>query len=132
MNKVDGLKQINSFKIIGIVGTRKRNRDYDKTLIANAFKRVYTKGDWICSGGCERGADKFAEVIAIAQGIPMLTFYPNWNAYKKGAGLARNTDIAKYSDILIACVAMDRKGGTEDTITKFLEFKGSDANLIIL
>ena len=32
---------------------------------------------------------------------------------------ARNTLIAQDSDVLIACVAADRKGGTEDTICKW-------------
>jgi len=32
-----------------------------------------------------------------------------------------NTYIARDSDILIACVSKDRKGGTEDTIKKYLK-----------
>lgn len=35
----------------------------------------------------------------------------------------RNTLIANNSDILIACVSEDRRGGTEDTIKKFLKHK---------
>jgi hypothetical protein len=35
-----------------------------------------------------------------------------------GAGFLRNTDIAKDADVLIAVVAADRTGGTEDTIRK--------------
>ena len=41
----------------------------------------------------------------------------------RGAGFVRNGDIAKDSDVLIACVAPDRTGGTEDTIKKFLKLK---------
>lgn len=44
---------------------------------------------------------------------------------------ARNTLIAQDSDKLIACVAPDRKGGTEDTIKKFVKLHGKD-NLIIV
>jgi hypothetical protein len=39
-------------------------------------------------------------------------------AYAK-INYARNTQIAEKVSVLIACVASDRKGGTEDTIRKF-------------
>jgi hypothetical protein len=80
---------------------------------------LYEDGDWLCSGGCSRGGDRFAEVIAKKYGIPILIFYPNWKKHGKGAGIIRNTKIAAFSTILIACVSKGRTGGTEDTITKF-------------
>jgi hypothetical protein len=107
-------------KIIGIVGTRRRNGNAAYERVEKKFFEVYEEGDWICSGGCSRGGDRFAEKIAKEHGIPILIFYPNWKKYGKGAGFVRNTDIAKTSHIIIACVADDRKGGTEDTINKFL------------
>jgi len=105
---------------IGIVGSRRRNTTLDYLLVEEAFFTVYKEKDTIiCSGGCPTGADNFAEKIAKNHGIPILIFFPNWDAYGKSASLRRNTDIARNSDILIACVTKDRKGGTEDTIKKF-------------
>lgn len=106
---------------IGIVGTRRRDNAQAYMQVEKAFFNIYKEGDWIISGGCQIGADRFAEVIAKKFGIPILIFYPNWDKYKKGAGFVRNLDIAKMSDRLIACVATDRTGGTEDTIKKYMQ-----------
>lgn len=92
----------------------------DRNVIEEKLFEIYEEGDWIISGGCPRGADRIAEGIAKSRGIPILIFYPNWKKYRKSAGLIRNTEIAKNSDILIACVSDDRKGGTEDTIKKYM------------
>jgi hypothetical protein len=108
-------------QVIGIIGTRRRNGSEAYKKVETAFFEVYEKGDWICSGGCPKGGDRFAEVIAKKYGIPILIFYPNWQKHKRGAGIIRNMDIAFHSTILIACVAKDRKGGTENTIRSFLK-----------
>lgn len=107
--------------IIGIVGSRRRNtdEDYRKTLMA--FTKVYSDGDEIVSGGCPQGADRFAEVIAKTLQIPIKIYYAKWNKLGRCAGYVRNGDIARDATTLIACVASDRTGGTEDTIKKFGE-----------
>jgi len=87
----------------------------------------------IYSGSCKQGADAFAELLADILAIPntnRLWFPADWNRYGRGAGLRRNTDIAKSSDVLIACVAADRTGGTEDTIKKFKRL--GKTNLILV
>ena len=117
-------------KIIGIVGTRRRNGYNDYKLVEVEFFKVYKPGDWICSGGCPTGGDRFAEKIAKSHGIPILTFYPDWKKFGRGAGIVRNTYIAYISDVLIACVAEDRTGGTEDTITKFEKHRKVKAILV--
>jgi len=118
-------------KIIGIVGSRRRNKQKDFNVVWEAFTKVYLKGDWICSGGCPKGADSFAEQLARDYGIPILIFYPDWKGRGRGAGLERNTDIAKWSNILIACPAEDRTGGTEDTITKFQKFHPNEEPILV-
>lgn len=106
-------------KTIGIVGSRRRDSNEDFEMCLSAFERVYTKGDTIVSGGCPKGGDRFAEIIAVRYDIPIEIHYPDWDHYGRSAGLRRNTLIANDADILIAVVAADRRGGTEDTIRKF-------------
>jgi hypothetical protein len=126
-------------KNIGIIGTRKRNIRTDFIKVKDAFFEVYEDGDWIISGGCEKGGDAFAEALAEMFGIPILILHARWRhkwdgekknferTFNKAAGFIRNTPIAEHSDILIACVQDDRTGGAEDTITKFKKMgKGED------
>lgn len=123
-------------KFIGIVGSRRRDTPKDKRLVKSLFLTVYKKGDVIVSGGCPRGADRFAEEIAREMDIEIIIYRADWNnlshpdaliktnkygQYDARAGFRRNTSIASHSEILIACVADDRRGGTEDTIAKFTE-----------
>jgi hypothetical protein len=109
---------------IGIIGSRRRNTENDLQKITNTFHNLQSehKDIIIISGGATKGGDRFAEIIACLQKIPIKIFYADWDKYGKIAGFQRNTDIAKNSDILIACVHPDRTGGTEDTIKKFKKF----------
>lgn len=118
-------------KTIGIVGSRRRNEREDFELVKTAFLKVYEEGDAICSGGCPKGGDRFAEAIARAYHIPINIYYADWKTHGKAAGFIRNTDIAKDSNILIACVAPDRTGGTEDTIRKFLKTKKEEDLILV-
>ena len=114
-------------KIIGMVGTRKRDRASDYRITKKKFFEIYEPGDWLCSGGCSQGGDRFADKIAKYYGIPILIFYPNKSKLPKDAkrwnyreiNYERNTLIAETSNVIIACVTEDRKGGTEDTLEKF-------------
>ena len=108
-------------KKIGIIGSRRRDTGLDYRAVQKTLYEIYEDGDWLVSGGCPKGGDRFAEVMAKKYGMAILIFYPNWKKYSKAAGFVRNTFIAENSDILIACVAEDRTGGTEDTIKKFLK-----------
>ena len=110
-------------KWIGIIGSRRRDSKSDFLKVETAFVSVYKEGDRIVSGGCSRGGDRFAEEIAFIRKVPIKIYPAEWSKYGVAAGFIRNSDIAKRSDVLIACVAEDRKGGTEDTIKKFLKTK---------
>ncbi len=118
-------------KVIGIIGSRSRDTEHDYNIVWDAFKKYYNIGDKICSGLCPKGADRFAVSIAQDLDIPTIWFPAEWDKYGRGAGYIRNTDIAKTSDILIACVATDRTGGTEDTIKKFIKLHG-EKNLVLV
>lgn len=118
-------------KKIGIVGSRRRDSGFDRKSVREAFLDVYEDGDWIVSGGCPKGGDAFASKIAKDHGVPILIFYPDWKKFGRAAGILRNDYIAEQSDVLIACVAEDRKGGTEDTIEKFLKTKPKEDLIIV-
>ena len=121
-------------KTIGVIGTRRRDTYEDLMLVYDVFKWYYNEGDSICSGLCPKGGDRFAVMIADRLYIDKnkrIWYPPNWKEYGNQAGFIRNTDIAKTSDILIACVAKNRKGGTEDTIRKFIRFHNKN-NIIIV
>jgi hypothetical protein len=105
-------------KKIGIVGSRRRNIPVDFMKCEEAFFSVYEDGDEIVSGGCPKGGDAFAEIIAKKYQIPIKIYYAQWNKLGNSAGFIRNTDIARDSDVLIAVVAFDRSGGTEDIVKK--------------
>ena len=122
-------------KRIGIIGSRRRNSEKDFEQLLKWFNLIYEPGDCIVSGGCPKGGDKFAEqlakmlmmdIIELKDGdIPetndshtIYIHYPQWEKHGKIAGFYRNTFIARDSDILIALIAKDRKGGTEDTLRK--------------
>lgn len=109
---------------VGVVGSRRRNEPADKAMVKKAIVSIHPPITLV-SGGCRKGADRFAEELAVELSLPLIVFPPKVEgndeyAYAK-ACYARNTLIAKKSDILIACVAPDRKGGTEDTVKKFLK-----------
>ena len=112
---------------IGIVGSRRRDGQDDFLAVAKALQSILescvSPGEEVIlvSGGCPKGGDRFAELLAEQLGYKIIIHPADWKRYGRGAGFVRNTDIAEDSDCLIACVAEDRKGGTEDTIKKFLK-----------
>ena len=105
-------------KTIGIIGSRRRDSQEDFTQLEKAFLEIYRDGDKLVSGGCPKGGDRMAEIIAKKFQIPITIYYAQWDKLGKRAGYARNADIAKDADVLLALVAQDRTGGTEDTISK--------------
>ena len=116
------MKKNNDIKKIGIVGSRRRNSEKDYQKIKRVFLREVGNSDIVITGGCREGADYFAEILIEQFNVQIVIFKPEWTKYGRIATFMRNTQIASISDVLIACVAIDRKGGTEDTIKKFKKF----------
>jgi hypothetical protein len=111
-------------KTIGVIGSRSRDSlGHDLGIVKKAVMNVYEEGDMLVSGGASAGADRFAEMIARTEQIPIIIYYAKWKKYGMSAGFQRNGDIAEEADILVACVNPDRTGGTEDTIKKFIKDK---------
>ena len=117
-------------KIIGIVGSRSRNSHADFLLVHKKFLEIYEDGDWICSGGCSKGADSFAYKLHQDYVTPYLEFPAFWEKHGKIAGFLRNSDIAKASNVLIACLDENSKG-TQDTINKFIKAHGEEGLYIV-
>ena len=105
-------------KVIGIVGSRRRNTYHDYLECIKVFNKIYEPDDVLVSGGCLKGGDNFATRIAKERGFSITIHFPDWRRFGKIAGFKRNTLIANDCDVLIAVVAPDRTGGTEDAIKK--------------
>ena len=106
-------------RFVAVVGSRRRDSPADQAAVFAALDRFVTRSDCVVSGGCPRGADRFAELYARERGLPIIIFHADWNRLGRRAGFARNKYIANSSDLLVACVAPNRQGGTEDTIRHF-------------
>ena len=115
---------------VGVVGARARNTPQDKELIKNAIRHLMKKD--VCvhlvSGGCPKGADRFAEEISNELALGLSNHYPDKSQMKDNSRVeyakicyARNTLIAEECDMLIATPSYDKNGpigGTADTIKK--------------
>jgi len=116
------MPKLSKKQVIGVVGSRRRDSPDDLVDCRLAFMGVYRAGDSIVSGGCPKGGDRFAEIIAKEMGLTITIHYPDWNGPAgRAAGFVRNTKIAQDCTVLIAIVAEDRTGGTEDTVKKALK-----------
>jgi len=103
---------------IGIVGSRRRT---DRGTV-EAYITELTPDTVVVTGGA-RGPDHWAEQAARARGLGVVVHKPDiglastrWQATK--GYYARNQAIVDDSDRIIAFVARDRTGGTEDTIRR--------------
>ncbi len=105
-------------KTIAVVGSRRRNTLADKMLLIRTLADVVVDGDRLVSGGCHTGADRFAEEIARQMGMTIIIHHADWDKYSKAAGPIRNSQIVADCDVMVALVAADRTGGTEDSIRK--------------
>lgn len=130
-NLINWMKRQGGFKLVeyklirvGIVGSRSRNTPKDKNVIRKVLKKQIAKGYKIhvVSGGCSRGADRFAEELAkelnLGISIHKPDVKPNCERWEYAqAAYARNTLIANECNLLLA-VWDGVSGGTKDTIDK--------------
>jgi hypothetical protein len=103
---------------VGVVGSRRRT---DRETI-EAVMAALAPGTVVITGGA-RGPDRWAEQAARTRGLEVIVHTPDldgvrvrWQAAERF--YARNQRIVEASDMLIAFVALDRTGGTEDTIRR--------------
>lgn len=115
---------------IAVVG----NRDFrDRNVVTRVLDRLVQPGDVLVSGGA-RGPDTWAEEYARAHGLAMKVFPALWkdlshpdadirkrldgSKYDARAGYRRNQFVVDAAEVVLAFVADDRNGGTEDTIMR--------------
>jgi len=130
---------------IGVIGSRDRNEPADKRELKRILGFYLHLDPVFVSGGCPKGGDRFAEELSEEFGLDeMIVHYPDkskLDPYLMERGLVkaahakinfdRNELIARDSDILVAVVRADRKGGTENTVEHFLKtFKKARWNCI--
>jgi hypothetical protein len=101
---------------IGVVGSRRRT-DFESV---RGFVSTLKPGDVVVSGGC-KGVDTWAVRAAEDFHISYAVHLPYLNGvgYRHEATTryyARNEEIVKDCDVLVAFVSDDRTGGTENTI----------------
>jgi len=138
-----------------IIGTRRRDTQDDFDAIYKLFSSLYEPGDFIVSGGCSKGGDRFAEIIARRLGLTekngkLIIHRPKKPRFSHkwawaGAMFDRNVIVAREGDlktVVIACIVdpqdgLDevlkrKKGGTEDTLKKIYYRKIINKNNIKL
>lgn len=113
---------------LAIIGSRRRNSLKDFNKLKDFLMKAKNKFPTleIISGGCEQGADHFAELICEEFQIPIKIFYPDKSKLPENPkryhftkiNYERNKLIAENCDILVAMTAPDRTGGTENTISE--------------
>ena len=117
---------------IGIVGSRRRSNINDRKYVFDLVEFLFIelgKDLVIVSGGCKKGADKFAEDAADRYGIKKIIHKPNLIPTPTcridivSRYYDRNKKIAQDSDYLYALVSIDRTGGTENTIEYMTNIK---------
>lgn len=83
-----------------VAGSRDFN-DWDRLNLTLRKIHERIQINEIVSGGA-RGADKLGERFASENGIPVISFIPDWDRYGKSAGFRRNVQMSEYGDALVA------------------------------
>lgn len=79
---------------VAIIGSR-------NLTVNNLQKYLPNDTTEIVSGGA-KGIDSCAKSYALANGIKLTEFLPEYNKYGRGAPLKRNLQIIQYADLVIA------------------------------
>jgi hypothetical protein len=90
---------------LAIVGSRKF------MLLGKVWTYIRTlpKDTVVVTGGA-KGVDRTAETAALALGLKVEVFLPDWEKFGKGAGFARNAQIVNAADKLVAFWDGESKG----------------------
>ena len=106
---------------IGIVGSR----DYPRLDRVRQYVEQCPPGTTIVSGaGVQKGkkqrrkpgVDEIAETVALACGLTVIGFPPDWDLMGKAAGPARNTQIVEAAEDMVVAFWDGDSPGTQNTI----------------
>jgi len=106
---------------VAIVGSRRR---VDREAVVAVVNEL-AEGTVVISGGCV-GPDQWAVAQARARGLPVEEFVPDTAGCRQRFEFTRryyerNQRVVDACDRVVAFVAPDRTGGTEDTIRRALK-----------
>ena len=79
---------------VAVIGSR-------NLTVENLGKYLPEETTEIVSGGA-KGVDTYAREYALAKGIKLTEFLPEYNRYGRGAPLKRNLQIIDYADCVLA------------------------------
>lgn len=100
---------------VAIVGSRHFT---DKEALDLAMKKHVAQHGLpvlVVSGGA-KGADSLGKAWAKRHGVKTLILKPDWKRLGKGAGLARNPDIVKECNFMIAFPSKSKGSGTQHSM----------------
>lgn len=80
--------------------------------------------------GFARGVDQTGERWARAYGLSIKRFFPDWQRFGKGAGIARNIEMGKYADRLLA-IWDGKSHGTKQMIN-WMKMYGKPVQIVLL
>lgn len=114
---------------VAVIGSRRRNEESDREQVLRAVvavleREVGRRPVVFVSGGCRKGADRHIELFVEATELTLVRFLPrdvpagspHWARTR--ALHDRNTRIVTLAGEVLAQVAPDRTGGTEDGVKK--------------
>lgn len=103
---------------VAVIGSRRR---HDRGAVEHLIATL-PAGSVVVSGGC-RGPDSWAAEAARRRGLPVTVHRPDLTGVRcrgeaAGRYYQRNQAIVDDADQVVAFVAPDRRGGTEDAIRR--------------
>ena len=106
---------------VAVIGSR--------NLTVNNLEKYLPQGTTEIVSGGARGIDFCAKKYALANGIPLKEFLPNYDEFGRSAPLLRNLEIIDYADIVLAFWD-GQSHGTKFVIDK-CRAKGKPINVFI-
>lgn len=94
---------------IAIVGSR----NYPNRKEVQDYVKALPRGTIVVSGGA-KGVDTWAEEMAVATGLEVEIYKPEWSKYGRSAGFRRNATIVLNADKVVAFTTGSK--GTANTI----------------
>lgn len=79
---------------VAVIGSR--------NLTVNNLEKYLPQGTTEIVSGGARGIDSCAKNYALANGLPLKEFLPNYKEFGRRAPLLRNLEIIEYADIVLA------------------------------